>query len=102
MPRLTFIFTVAMLSAFGLIASDIYLPAMPDMATEFSITSSQMSQTISVYLLTLAICQLFCGPLSDKYGRKPVIIAGIILYIAGSLGCAGAANYPLFLAWRMV
>ncbi|MCX2945685.1 multidrug effflux MFS transporter [Rahnella perminowiae] len=102
MPRLTFIFTVAMLSAFGLIASDIYLPAMPDMAMEFSIASSQMSQTISVYLLALAICQLFCGSLSDKFGRKPVIIAGIILYIAGSLGCAGAANYRLFLTWRIV
>ncbi|AVF38126.1 multidrug effflux MFS transporter [Rahnella sikkimica] len=102
MPRLTFIFTVAMLSAFGLIASDIYLPAMPDMAMEFSIASSQMSQTISVYLLALAICQLFCGPLSDIFGRKPVIIAGIILYIAGSLGCAGTASYRLFLTWRIV
>ncbi|RTY52346.1 MFS transporter [Pantoea sp. YU22] len=86
MPQLSFIITVAMVSAFGLLASDVYLPAMPDMAHEFAVSPSQISQTISVYLLALAVCQLFYGPLSDRLGRKPVLFAGIAIYIVGSLG----------------
>ncbi|MBU9864528.1 multidrug effflux MFS transporter [Rahnella aceris] len=102
MPRLSFIITVAMLSAFGLIASDIYLPAMPDMAREFAVDPSRISQTISAYLLALAICQLFYGPLADRFGRKPVLLAGIAIYIGGSLGCAIAESYSSFLLFRLL
>ena len=102
MPRLPFILTVAMLSAFGLIASDVYLPAMPSMTTEFGVADWQMPQTISFYLLALAIAQLAYGPLSDRNGRKPVLLTGIALYIVGSVGCATSATYDGFLAWRML
>lgn len=102
MPRLSFTLTVAMLSAFGLIASDVYLPAMPGMATEFGVADWQMPQTVSFYLLALAIAQLAYGPLSDRNGRKPVLLAGIALYIVGSVGCAISASYNGFLAWRML
>ncbi|MBB5392266.1 MULTISPECIES: multidrug effflux MFS transporter [unclassified Herbaspirillum] len=102
MPRLPFILTVAMLSAFGLIASDVYLPAMPSMTTEFGVADWQMPQTISFYLLALAMAQLAYGPLSDRNGRKPVLLAGIILYIIGSVGCATSATYNGLLAWRML
>jgi len=102
MPRLSFILTVAMLSAFGLIASDVYLPAMPSMSTDFGVADWQMPQTISFYLLALAIAQLSYGPLSDRNGRKPVLVAGIALYIVGSVGCALSASYNGFLAWRML
>lgn len=102
MPRVSFILTVAMLSAFGLIASDVYLPAMPNMALEFGIADWQMPQTVSVYLLVLAAAQLAYGPLSDRHGRKPIVLAGIALYIVGSLGCAAAPHYTAFLAYRML
>lgn len=102
MPRLSFILTVAMLSAFGLIASDVYLPAMPSMATEFSVADWQMPQTVSIYLLALAVTQLAYGPLSDSYGRKPVLLAGIAFYLIGSLGCAASNSYAGFLAWRVL
>lgn len=102
MPRLSFILTVAMLSAFGLIASDVYLPAMPSMAREFGVADWQMPQTISFYLLALAIAQLTYGPLSDRNGRRPVLLAGISLYIVGSVGCALSDSYNGFLAWRML
>ncbi|KJV24375.1 multidrug transporter CflA, partial [Aquitalea magnusonii] len=81
MPRLPIILVVAMLSAFGLIASDVYLPAMPAMAAEFTIADWQMPQTVSAYLFMLAVTQLVYGPLSDHWGRKRVLIAGIIIYI---------------------
>jgi len=102
MPRLSFILTVAMLSAFGLVASDIYLPAMPGMATEFGVASWQMPQTVSFYLLALAFAQLVYGPLSDRRGRKPVLLAGGVLYLLGSMGCALSSSYMGFIAWRMV
>jgi DHA1 family bicyclomycin/chloramphenicol resistance-like MFS transporter len=91
-----------MLSAFGLIASDVYLPAMPSMTKEFGIADWQMPQTVSFYLLALAVSQLIYGPLSDRHGRKPVLLAGIALYVAGSLGCAVSSSYVGFLTWRAV
>ncbi|WP_275285868.1 multidrug effflux MFS transporter [Halomonas elongata] len=102
MPRVSFILTVAMLSAFGLIASDVYLPAMPTMTAEFGVANWQMPQTVSFYLLALAMAQLFYGPLSDRYGRKSLLLAGIALYMIGSLGCAVSGSYAGFLAWRIL
>lgn len=102
MSRPALVLIVAMLSAFGLIASDVYLPAMPTMADGFGIADWQMPQSVSVYLLVLACAQLGYGPLSDRFGRKPVLLAGIVLYIAGSLGCAAATGFRPFLVWRMV
>ncbi|NIG36102.1 Bcr/CflA family drug resistance efflux transporter [Pantoea sp. ICBG 828] len=101
MPAFSFIITIAMLSAFGLIASDIYLPAMPAMVHDLNVAPSHISQTVSVYLAALAIAQLFCGPLSDRLGRKPVLFVGIVLYIAGSLGCATTNDYGMFLLFRV-
>ncbi|WP_175782842.1 multidrug effflux MFS transporter [Burkholderia anthina] len=102
MPRVSLILVVAMLSAFGLIASDVYLPAMPGMAADFGVAGWRMPQTVSAYLLVLAFAQLAYGPLSDRYGRKPVLVAGILIYIGGSLGCASAGSFATFVAWRMV
>lgn len=102
MPRSSFTLVVAMLSAFGLIASDVYLPAMPSMTHAFGIADRQMPQTVSFYLLALAVSQLVYGPLSDRYGRKPVLMGAGLLYLVGSLGCAAAGSYSAFLAWRMI
>ncbi|SDH62825.1 multidrug effflux MFS transporter [Paraburkholderia phenazinium] len=102
MSNFSLILVVSMLSAFGLIASDVYLPAMPDMAHEFHVGAWQMPQTVSAYLIALAVTQLFYGPLSDRWGRKPVLSFGILLYIAGSIGCAHAGGFTSFLGWRML
>lgn len=100
--RATHIGVVAMLSAFGLIASDIYLPAMPAMADDLAVPDQLMPVTVSVYLFALAAAQLGCGPLSDRYGRKPMLVAGILIYIAASIGCATATGLGMLLVWRMV
>ncbi|KWA07949.1 multidrug effflux MFS transporter [Burkholderia territorii] len=102
MSNFSLILVVSMLSAFGLIASDVYLPAMPSMAYEFSIGAWQMPQTVSAYLIALACAQLFYGPLSDRWGRKPVLTVGILLYILGSIGCASAGGFASFLGWRVL
>ncbi len=102
MSHFSLILVVSMLSAFGLIASDVYLPAMPSMAHEFSIGAWQMPQTVSAYLIALACAQLVYGPLSDRWGRKPVLTVGILLYILGSIGCANAGGFESFLGWRVL
>ncbi|NLS21322.1 multidrug effflux MFS transporter [Rhizobium sp. P40RR-XXII] len=96
------IFVVAILSAFGLIASDVYLPAMPSMAVDLAVSDRLMPATISIYLLALATAQLGYGPLSDHYGRKPVLIAGILIYVAASIGCSTASGVNALLFWRLL
>ncbi|MGF1741990.1 multidrug effflux MFS transporter [Vibrio profundum] len=100
MPRPLFIATIAMLSTFGLLASDIYLPSMPSMKMSFQVPDWQMTQSISVYLIALAGAQLIYGPLADRNGRKPILYIGISVYIAGSLGCAASTDFTHFLIWR--
>lgn len=96
------ILVIATLSSFGLLATDVYVPAMPAMTVGFGIASWQMPQTVSAYLIALAVSQLFYGPLSDRWGRRPILVTGILLYIAGSIGCAFAGNFTSFLIWRML
>ncbi|MCJ2138559.1 multidrug effflux MFS transporter [Methylobacterium sp. E-066] len=96
------ILVIAVLSSFGLLASDVYVPAMPAMTQNFGIANWQMPQTVSAYLIALAVAQLVYGPLSDRWGRKPVLVVGILLYIAGSIGCAVASSFAGFLVWRML
>lgn len=67
------------------IAIDIYLPSMPVMAQEFNVSSSQVQSTLVLFLFAMGLGQILIGPLADKYGRRPVVIAGISLYVLSSL-----------------
>ncbi|MCL9779853.1 multidrug effflux MFS transporter [Vibrio sp. S4M6] len=102
MPKLSFILTVTMLSTFGLLASDIYIPALPTMGTSLNVPSSQMTLTISIYLFALGIAQLAYAPIADSYGRKPTLLVGIGIYILGAIGCALSKGFDNFLIWRIV
>jgi len=68
----------------GPLAIDIYLPSMPIMATEFNITANQVQSTIVLFIFALGAGQILIGPLADRYGRRPIAIAGISLYIISS------------------
>ncbi len=63
----------------------IYTPAMPAIASYFDISSTEVQLTFSIYILAFAFGQLVYGPLSDKYGRRPAIFLGLIIYIIGSI-----------------
>lgn len=81
---------------------DTYLPAFPFIAADLQATPAQMQQTLSVYLLAVALMTLFHGTLSDSLGRRPVILCSLLLYVATAIGCALATTFSQLLFWRTV
>ena len=88
---------LAMLGPFSI---DTYLPSFPAIGDEFDASAAGLQQTLSAYFLTFAIMTLFHGTLSDSFGRRPVILMSLVVYVAASIGCAGAADLPDLLLYR--
>lgn len=93
---------IATLVALGPLATDMYLPALPAMAAALGASAAEIQLTLSVYMAGFAIAQLVCGPLSDRFGRKPVMLGGLILFAAASIGCALAETVEAMLAMRLL
>jgi len=96
---------IVLLSAFvalGPLSTDMYLPALPAMVELFDTTLSSMQLTISAYLAGFAIFHLVCGPLADRFGRRPILIGGTALFVAASLGCAFSTTVEELLVYRFV
>ncbi|GAB7205017.1 hypothetical protein OS21_15070 [Dickeya oryzae] len=70
------------------IAIDMYLPALPVIAKEFSVDPGRVQMTLSSYVLGFAIGQVFYGPMSDSIGRKPVILGGVLIFTLAAAACA--------------
>ncbi|MGF1757259.1 multidrug effflux MFS transporter [Photobacterium sagamiensis] len=83
-------------------AIDSYLPAIPVMAGDLNIETSLVAVTVSIYILGLAIGQLIGGPLSDRFGRKPVMVGGLLIFAFGSLLLAGVQSLETLWTWRVV
>jgi len=88
--------TLVLLSASGLIASDINLPGMPLAAHEFGTPIAALQHTFSIYVIGLAIAQAVYGPLSDAFGRRRLVMGGMLLYTMASIGCAFAPDVTTF------
>jgi len=88
---------LAMLGPFSI---DTYLPAFGKIASDFGVEDVLMQHTLSVYLLSFAVMSLFWGTLSDTFGRRPVIIASLVLFGIGSVGSALAPSYGWLLFFR--
>lgn len=84
----------------GPFAIDTYLPAFDRIADDFGVESVLMQHTLSVYLLSFAFMSLFWGTLSDTFGRRPVIIAALLIFLVGSVGSALAPSYGWLLFFR--
>ncbi|MFA5237980.1 MAG: MFS transporter, partial [Methanoregula sp.] len=79
---------IALLSAFVPLSTDLYLPALPGMGDYFGVSVDLTNLTLILFFIFFSFGMLFWGPLSDKYGRRPVLLAGLALYIAASAACA--------------
>jgi DHA1 family bicyclomycin/chloramphenicol resistance-like MFS transporter len=90
------------LVALGPLTIDMYLPALPGMAGDLDASTGTTQLTISSYLLGFAVFHLACGPLADRYGRRPILIGGMLIYAAAALACAAAATIEQLILFRFV
>jgi DHA1 family bicyclomycin/chloramphenicol resistance-like MFS transporter len=96
------ILVLGMLTAFAPMAIDMYLPALPAIGTELHAGQAEVQLSLSAFLLCFGLSQLFWGPLSDRAGRKRPAALGILIYLAGSAGCALAGSTLQLTLWRAV
>ncbi len=81
-------------------ATDMYLPALPEMGKYFGASEFLVGLTLTIFFLMFAVSMVIFGPLSDKYGRKPILIFGTGIFTAASIACATAPNIYILLAGR--
>ncbi len=84
------------------LATDMYLPALPQMAANFNTSDSTASLTLVLFFVFFAFSTLLWGPVSEKYGRKPSLIAGIALFTIASAGCVVSATVYQMIIWRVI
>ncbi len=90
------------LNAVPPLAIDMFLPSMPAMSEEFDVRPGVLQLAVTLFLLSLAMSQLIYGPMSDRFGRRPVLIAGLGLFIAGGLICMVAPSAEVLIAARVL
>ncbi|MNJ34254.1 Inner membrane transport protein YdhC [compost metagenome] len=91
-----------MMSLLGVFPLDVILPSFPALGTRFSVETTLIAYSISLFALGVAASQLILGPLSDKIGRKRLLLVGLLVSITGAVGCVLSSNYLIFLGFRML
>lgn len=93
---------LALLTGLDAMAIDMYLPAMPALANDFDVSSGRIQQTLSIFLVGLALGQALYGPLLDRYGRRLPLLIGVAVFVAGSVLAALAPSVEWLLAARFL
>jgi len=93
---------LAALAASGPISTDLYLPSLPRLRVLLGASVSEAQLTLSLFLAGFAVGGLIYGPLSDRFGRRPVMLAGMIIYILGSIACALAPSIEILIIARFI
>ena len=88
------------IGAFIPLSTDLYLPALPEMGNYFSASEFLVGLTLTIFFFVFAVSMVLFGPLSDKYGRKPILIFGAAIYTVASFACAVSTNIYFLLAGR--
>ena len=83
---------LALLSSFTPLSIDMYLPALPVIAVDLRGTAGDIQLTLSAFMIAFGAGQIFYGPAGDRFGRRPVILGGLVTYVLASVGCAFAAE----------
>src|SRR3712207_3074227 len=93
---------LALLTALGPLSTDMYLPSLPGIAADLGATTAQTQLTLSAFLIGFAVGQFVYGPVSDKVGRKPVLLAGLAIFIAAGLACTLAPTIDTLIGARFL
>ena len=93
---------LAALTAIGPLSTDMYLPSLPDIARALTASTAQVQLTISAYLIGFAVGQIVYGPISDRRGRKPVLLAALGLFAAATLICALSTSIEMLIGARIL
>jgi DHA1 family bicyclomycin/chloramphenicol resistance-like MFS transporter len=93
---------LAALTGIGPLSTDMYLPSLPAIARELHASTAQVQLTISLYLVGFAVGQLFYGPISDRHGRKPVLLAALAIFSVASFICLFSTSIEMLMAARAV
>jgi DHA1 family bicyclomycin/chloramphenicol resistance-like MFS transporter len=99
-PTLGEFLMLGALTAFGAITIDIYLPALPAIASDFAVTPAMVQLTLTAFFVGMASGQLVYGPVSDRVGRRPTIVFGCALFVVASIACALAPSIEILVAAR--
>jgi DHA1 family bicyclomycin/chloramphenicol resistance-like MFS transporter len=84
------------------LSTDLYLSSLPSLASDFAVTPAAVQQTLSLFVFGFGSAQLISGPLSDRYGRRPVLIGGLSVYLLSGVACARAPSLDWLVAARFV
>lgn len=84
------------------LAIDIYLPSMPAMANEFNVSANEIQSTLVLFMFAMGVGQILIGPLADRFGRRPIALAGISLYILSSLLAVFTSDFQLLQVARVL
>lgn len=93
---------LAALSMLGALSIDAYLPALPAIGQEFSASPDAVRHSLTVYVLAFAFMTLFYGTLSDSFGRRPVVLISLIVYLVASMGAACAPSLEMLVFFRLI
>jgi len=91
---------LGLITAVGPFAIDIYLPALPTLGASLHASPARVQMSLTVFFVIVGVCQLFYGPVSDVFGRKPPIYAGLVIFAVASVGCALAPTIETLIAFR--
>lgn len=101
-PRTTFVIVLALCSMLGPMGMDLYLPSFHAIANEFQVSSLQVQQSISIYMLAMAVTTLFYGTLSDTFGRRRVLLFAIAGYLLSSMAISQAPDFGWLVLFRLL
>lgn len=96
------VLTLALLLGLQAVASDLYLPALPQLTDSFGATVSQAQLTLTAMLLAFGLSQLVWGPVSDRLGRRPILLTGLVLFVLAGVGTVLAPSMAALIGWRAV
>jgi len=90
------------ISAIGPLALNIFIPSMPGLQASFGVSSGTVQLTLTLFVAGMAVCQLVYGPLSDRFGRRPMLLSGMALFVAASLAAAIAPSIEVLITARLL